>query len=452
MSMRLKQPIMVFVLVLATACEGMGPTEAPDVRLPSFAASAPPTLLSETTWGGADNDVAEGVAVAPDGSSYLVGLTRSFDPFGTPELFTVKFDANGSLAWQRTWDAPGQFVSDEGREAAVASDGSVYVTGLTFVDGNRGLLLKFSSDGTLLWQRVFGGNAHGDGVTVGSDGSVYVTGGLRDAADAEDLFVIKLSADGTLLWFKTWGDVGVTEHGQGIAIGPDGNVYVAGVGPRQTEPFLAQFDAVVLKMDPTGNLIWQRSFPGGDVTDSRGGIDVAPDGSVYVAGGFQGPSGSGFANDGLMLKLTSEGELVWARRWDGAFAEGVAVAPDGRVVFVGQTTPDQGGDDVFMLRLQPNGKVSDASTWGGGGFDGGRDVDVAPNGTIVVGAFAEQPPYTFAAARARTSRARLSVSTPTLSLMDFPGVVVDPGGLVETPSGTTTYGGQFDAALVMIAP
>ena len=36
------------------------------------------TLLTETTWGGAGSDVADGVAAAPDGSSYVVGLTDSF--------------------------------------------------------------------------------------------------------------------------------------------------------------------------------------------------------------------------------------------------------------------------------------------------------------------------------------------------------------------------------------
>jgi hypothetical protein len=66
------------------------------------------TLLTETTWGGAGSDVAEGVASAPDGSSYVVGITDSFttDPFGnpSPKIFVVKFASNGSLSWQRIWN------------------------------------------------------------------------------------------------------------------------------------------------------------------------------------------------------------------------------------------------------------------------------------------------------------------------------------------------------------
>src|ERR1043166_5641818 len=60
------------------------------------------TLLTETTWGGAGSDVAEGVASAADGSSYVVGITDSFttDEFGipSPKIFLVKFAPNGSLS------------------------------------------------------------------------------------------------------------------------------------------------------------------------------------------------------------------------------------------------------------------------------------------------------------------------------------------------------------------
>ena len=63
------------------------------------------TLLSETTWGGNGSDVSEGLAVAADGTSYVVGITDSFatDQFGnpSPRIFLVKFAADGSLVWQR---------------------------------------------------------------------------------------------------------------------------------------------------------------------------------------------------------------------------------------------------------------------------------------------------------------------------------------------------------------
>jgi hypothetical protein len=92
------------------------------------------TLLTETTWGGAQSDVAEAVASGADGSSYVVGITDSFtlDQFGnpSPKIFVVKFAPNGSLSWQRIWN--GTTIRGLGRpDVAVSADGSVYVTGIT---------------------------------------------------------------------------------------------------------------------------------------------------------------------------------------------------------------------------------------------------------------------------------------------------------------------------------
>lgn len=464
--MKQREPLIAFAvanaLFFATACERTTmPTATPERPSIAAAAAPAPAPISETTWGGAGSDVTEGAAVTSDGATYLVGFTNSFGG-GASKLFTVKLAADGSLAWQRTWDAPPDafpFVNDEAHGVAAASDGSVYVAGSTFVGGNGALLVKFSSDGALLWQRTWGGNGSARAVAVALDGSVYVTGATRAAdASAQDLFVARFAPDGALIWFKTWGVADAFEEGQGIAVGPDGNITVAGVGPRGSDPFLSQFDAVVLKVDPAGNVIWQRAFAGGDVTDSRGGVAVGSDGSAYVAGGFQGPTGGGFANDALLLKVAADGRLVWGRTWGGKsgdFAEGVATAPDGNVIFVGGTDSygQGGGNDAFLLRIAPSGKVADAFTWGTAGLDDGRGVGVAPDGTLSLGATTgNPPPYVLASAPTRTSRARLSVTAPALALVAAAGVASDPLGVVETPAGSTTYAGGFEAALVRVRP
>jgi hypothetical protein len=53
------------------------------------------------------------------------------------------------------------------------------VTGTTFGVGGDLLLLKFSPEGTLLWELRWGGSGFegGQDVAVGADGSVYVVGG-----------------------------------------------------------------------------------------------------------------------------------------------------------------------------------------------------------------------------------------------------------------------------------
>src|SRR5919198_867610 len=70
------------------------------------------------------------------------------------------FAAGPSLSFQQTW---GGTNFDRAEEVAVASDGSIYVTGTTFsfgtgmADGDSdAFLLKFALDGTLVWHRTYG--------------------------------------------------------------------------------------------------------------------------------------------------------------------------------------------------------------------------------------------------------------------------------------------------------
>jgi outer membrane protein assembly factor BamB len=73
---------------------------------------------------------------------------------------------------------------------AVAADGSVYVAGLFAPHGIQAgdvLLLKFSPDGSLIWQRTWdsGNTETGEAVAVANDGSVYVSGGSNGAILAD---------------------------------------------------------------------------------------------------------------------------------------------------------------------------------------------------------------------------------------------------------------------------
>jgi hypothetical protein len=96
--------------------------------------------------------------------------------------------------------------------------------------------------------------------------------------------------------------------------------------------------------------------------------------------------------------------------------------------------------------------ASDAGTWGGAGLDAGGGVDVAADGSIALGATAEAPPYSLLSAPTKVSRPRGTLGVAVASLADAGGVVSDPAGAVGTPDGSTTFAGDFDAALVRVAP
>lgn len=407
------------------------------------------TLASETVWGSTADEISEGTAAASDGSAYLVGTVFNGS---TSTIFLVKFLDTGAVAWQRSWgDSSGR---NEARGVAVAAtDGSIYVTGLTFLNGGDAFLLKFAADGTLVWQRTWGSAASesGEAVAVGADGSVYIAGSPSFGGTGR-IFLVKFGASGVPQWQKAW-DTDAAANG--VAVGPDGSVYVAGVTSRVGGQF--EFDVVLLKIDPLGALVWQTTYAAGEVADARGGVAVdQSDGSIYVAGGVQAAKSGIVDLDAILLKFAPDGTLVWDRSWggrDGDDAGGVAVAPDGTVVLAGDTNSFGTEGDVFVVHFEPGGKALDARTWGSVGLDGGSGAGVTPDGTILVAATVSQPPlYVFDRAPSKTSRLRGSVANPAGSLTDVAGIVSDPGGTAPIANGTTGYVAGFDAALVRITP
>ena len=418
-----------------------------------FAAAQPAraaTLVSETTWGGAVSEVVGDAAVASDGSTYLAGFTTSFATNQTA-IFVVKFAPDGTLTWQRTWDAVAAFSNDEARDVAIAPDGSVYVTGSALGVAGDVVLLKLSQNGDLVWQQRWGGagSESGEAVAVAADGSVYVAGGTNSFGDGgSHFFALKFTPDGTLVWQR----IRAGGTAQVVDVAPDGSVAVAGVGARPDLP--GAFDAVVLKLDAGGALAWQRAYFAGEVTDARGGVAVSADGSIHVAGAIQ-DSERKLVVDALLFRLSASGSLLWDRTWGGRSGDvssGIAIAPDGAVLWSGDTNSfGAGSDDAFVLFVSADGKALDGATWGGAGIEHGDGVGAAPNGTVSLGATAETPPFTFQRAPTKTARARGTVATPETPLADAAGTVVDAGGTLATSDGTTPGAGGFDAALVRVS-
>jgi hypothetical protein len=415
------------------------------------------TLLTETTWGGAGADVATGVARTADGSAYLVGTTDSFavDQFGNPAPrgYIVKL-TNGAVAWQRIWNGP-TIVGGADWSVAVAADGSVYLAGTTSDNGVDAALLKFDSNGNLLWERTWGG-VEADGanaVATDTDGSVYIVGRTTSfPTGSAGLFVVKFDASGNVVWQKVWDGAA---SGEGPAVAPDGSVYAAGSIIRAPENF-AEFDVLALKLAPSGTLTWARRYTAGEVVDVRGGMAAASDASVYLAGAIQASGGGGIVGiAALLVKLDANGNLLFDKRCcskSGDTGEGVAVGPDGSVHVAGTTTVlGAGNQDSFVIRVQPTGKkVTGAATWGTGtGFETGGGVAVATDGTIMLGATTTQPPpYSLLNAAVKLSSARGVASITANGLADVTGTVADPARGTTVPAGSTTFSGNFESALV----
>jgi len=418
------------------------------------AAAAPlhgQTLSFQQTFGGAGFDRGEGVAVAPDGSIYVVGETNSFSAGGDEDILLLKYAPDGTLLLQKTYGTSGPVNSEFGNGIAVAPDGSVYVCGDSA--DSKALLAKFDASLNLIWQRTWGGTLGETalGVAVSGDGaSAYITGQtLSFGAGNIDAFLVKFDAAGNLVWQRTWGGP-VNETGQAVTVAADGSIYMAGDG----NSFFGN-DAILVKFSPAGAVLWDRDWRGGTGQNDESaalGVRTASDGSVYMTGRA---SIAGSGQNAALVKLTPDGALLWNKTWGSGLdaALGVTIAPGGNVFMTGNTGLGAGGGDAFVVGFQPSGKSVEAATWGGTGNESGEAITAAADGSLYVAGVASAPPYVFAkAVKVSKSPKGAVLATPNGTVTD-PGVAAGtPAGVVTTINGSATFAGNIDAFLIKVIP
>jgi len=178
----------------------------------------------------------------------------------------------------------------------------------------------------------------------------------------------------TFEWAGSFGGVG-DDVVRAMAVDDDGNVYTTGyftdtsdLDPTEGESNLVAngfYDIFIQKVDTEGNLVWALGF-GADFFDLGTGIEVDSDGFVYVTGVFEqtvdfDPSDNTFeltssgGQDIFVLKLSPEGDFVWAKTMGSpGYEEAVSIGSDANGnVFVSGYFSETGdynpGEDVFEL-------------------------------------------------------------------------------------------------------
>ncbi|RYH00317.1 hypothetical protein EON65_49545, partial [archaeon] len=364
-----------------------------DIFLLKYASDG--TLIWARMVGDSGKDVGRGLAVdSSSGTVYVVGevgskLNGQSYAGGSSDIVLLKYASDGTLIWTRMNGTLGQ---DIGCGVAVdSSSGTVYVVGQvgsklngqSYAGGISDIvLLKYASDGTLIWTRMAGNSSSdsGKGVAVDtSSGSVYVTGNAEGAlfgqsnAGHTDIFLLKYASDGTLVWARMAGRSG-GDSGLGVAVDTSsGTAYVTGQvgGMLNGQPYAGNGDIILLKYASDGTLIWTR-MAGNSSSDVGRGLAVdSSSGTVYVVGQvgsmLNGQSYAGGISDIVLLKYASDGTLIWTRM-AGTIATdiGMGVAVGSSANAVVYVTGSAGGimdsqsfkGDVDIITLSYDTRVS----------------------------------------------------------------------------------------------
>jgi hypothetical protein len=204
---------------------------------------------------------------------------------------------------------------------------------------------------------------------------------LSDSA-APSLTNTTPAGNGPDLWYLIRGGAKL-DQGWGVDVDPEGNIYFATFQQAEKEPFA---DMVVYKFSPDGKEIWQARWGGKNM--EKAFLVVVKEPYVYV-GGLTYTSAINLTEaDMAVLALNAQdGSLAWNFTWGQGFGyeevDGLVVENDS-IYLSGWTTGKNTGNDVAVLRLDLEGNLMWASTWGGNGWDEGDGQMVVDKDAIYV--------------------------------------------------------------------
>ena len=263
--------------------------------------------------GGWDSDFAVSIALANDGgyvvaciSTSNISADKTENRRGGQDFWVFKINSTGGLLWQKTIGGSNE---DYSSSIERTQDGGFLIggTSLSDISGEKTenaigqtdyWILKIDSVGTILWQKTLGGITR-DRLMIAketSDGG-YIVGGYSDSnasgdktensRGTEDYWVIKLDSQRNIQWQKTLGGnlidnlISIAEEPAGEFI--LGGYSASGVSGDRTAPDKGGFDIWLIKLNSTGNIIWQKAF-GGDQGDFLWSMKLCFDGSFICAG------------------------------------------------------------------------------------------------------------------------------------------------------------------------
>lgn len=298
-----------------------------------------------------------GIALQDDGRVLVAGWS------GTPgnnDFGLVRYLIDGSL--DPSFGNGGTVITggtnlEEAYAVAVQPDGKIVAVGKSFLRNNRLMVARYLTDGTLdptfgsggiVIPRI-GSDDVANGVAIQPDGGIVVVGSSTNASSGKDLTITRFQTNGTLdTSFSGDGILTVpVAPGDGddaatdAKIQLDGRIVVVGYA---SEPF---DDWAAVRILADGSL--DTTFGGGDgivITkfEQNNGqpsnVAMASDGKIVVGGSTYGPADFAvvrYQTDGTLDGTFGTDGVVLTAIGDQAYAQGVALAPDGKIVLGGSS-------------------------------------------------------------------------------------------------------------------
>ncbi len=207
--------------------------------------------------------------------------------------------------------------------------------------------------------------------------------GIAYSISEDNVIAEATSGPAVASFIKTIGLAGSSVAAYNATKSADGGYVIVGLvygfGAGQT-------DAVIVKINSSGELVWKKTLGGVDYDNIRD-IEQATDGGYVIAGDS---SSYGVNGSVIVAKLNSLGDVMWSKTLDGSQWEeigGIAQSSDNGVI-IAATTGSYGVNKSFIAKIDSLGNLSWTKSLGGSGIENYvRDIlyDSASDSYVITG-------------------------------------------------------------------
>jgi hypothetical protein len=313
-------------------------------------------------------------SISFDKSDYLRGVS---------DYWIVKTDSVGNFLWDKTY---GGNDWDELRDIVELPDSGFLLGGISVSDSGfdksdscHGLtdywIVRIDKSGNKLWDRTYGGNGSEFlyNIKLLTDGSFILAGETRSDSTGQmshhsyggvsDYWIIKIDSNGNRLWDKNYGGTGV-EWISSVALADNGQLILAGTsdspsnGIKSQNSFSGSKDYWILKIDSTGNKIWDKTYGGNGIEWTSynsilrlsnnkfllSGLSLSPISGNKTLGNHGSP---GYWVDYWLVCIDSSGNKLWEQVVGGDDDEDAIFSVstfDNGILITGESLSDSSGD------------------------------------------------------------------------------------------------------------
>jgi Secretion system C-terminal sorting domain len=249
---------------------------------------------------------------------------------------------------------------------------SIFTIGIDYTKG--AVVTHLNSFGDTIWSKVyscptcsFQGGSVFDFIKL-KDGNLLLAESFWSIGQQGYHFLIKIDTSGNVIWGKYYSYN--SSFSAKLTEGSDRSLYL-------------RAGRILLKTDKLGNLKWCKSNP---LFGYSFDIVAVSDGVITCGyGNFNDSTGA--YKDAVLVKTDTAGNIMWKKRYDGSIvdeAQSVIVSRDSSLLITGSTFAGAGWYDVLLMKTDLSGNILWLKTYGDTTANQGTSIVETPSRDLLI--------------------------------------------------------------------